>query len=144
MAFFCGKMTKKQIIKRLREAFEKGNKVLIFGNGGSAAEASHLAAEFIGIGLPAIALTDPSVVTSLGNDFGFNTIFSRQIFALGNKGDVAIGISSSGKSFNVNAGLRLARISGLTAIDFPRKGIKTATVQNNQLKLIHEIYQAFK
>jgi D-sedoheptulose 7-phosphate isomerase len=90
------------------KALSKGNKILIFGNGGSAADAQHIAAEFTGrfvkerIGLPAIALTtDTSALTAIGNDYGFTYIFSRQIEALANEGDVLIGISTSGNSQNV-------------------------------------------
>lgn len=89
-------------------ALQSGNKVLVCGNGGSAADAQHFAAELVGRyeadrrGLPAIALTtDSSVLTSLGNDFGFEEIFSRQVSALGAKGDVLVGISTSGTSPNV-------------------------------------------
>jgi D-sedoheptulose 7-phosphate isomerase len=94
---------------------KNGGKILIFGNGGSAADAQHIAAELIGRyqidrkGLPAIALTtDSSVLTSIGNDFGYSHIFERQIEALANRGDVVIGISTSGKSSNVINALNLA------------------------------------
>ncbi len=88
---------------------EKGNKILIFGNGGSAADAQHIAAELTGRyhsnsrrGLPAIALTtDTSALTSIGNDFGFEQLFSRQVEALASPGDLLIGISTSGNSGNV-------------------------------------------
>jgi D-sedoheptulose 7-phosphate isomerase len=89
-------------------ALKEGNKIILFGNGGSAADAQHLAAEFTGRfvkerkGLPAIALTtDTSALTAIGNDYGFENIFSRQVEALVNKGDVLIGISTSGNSQNV-------------------------------------------
>lgn len=137
-------LTKKQIIREIEQCFVRGNKLLIFGNGGSAAEASHFAAEFIGIGFPAIALTDPAIITSLANDNTYNGVFSMQITALGKNGDVAIGISSSGDSFNVNWGLNIARINELIAIDFPRRGSTTSEVQENQLRLIHQIYDHFK
>jgi D-sedoheptulose 7-phosphate isomerase len=90
------------------QALRSGNKVLLCGNGGSAADAQHFAAELVGRyetdrrGLPAIALTtDSSVLTSLGNDFGFEHMFSRQVSALGSSGDVLVGISTSGTSANV-------------------------------------------
>jgi len=92
-----------------------GGKILIFGNGGSAADAQHIAAELVGRyktdrkGLSAIALTtDTSTLTSIGNDFGFMHVFDRQVEALANKGDVVIGISTSGKSHNVISALRIA------------------------------------
>jgi D-sedoheptulose 7-phosphate isomerase len=90
------------------EAFKRGNKVLIAGNGGSAADAQHMAAEFVARfefdrpGLPSIALTtDSSALTAIGNDYGYERLFSRQVEALGRKGDVFIGISTSGNSKNV-------------------------------------------
>ena len=100
-----------------------GNKVLIFGNGGSAADAQHLAAEFVNrfqierSPLAAIALTtDTSILTSIGNDYHFDEIFSKQIHALGKKGDSAWGISTSGNSPNVLKAVAAAQIAGLTTI----------------------------
>jgi len=97
-------------------AFRQGNRVLLAGNGGSAADAQHIAAEFVGRyafdrpGLPAIALsTDTSMLTAIGNDYGFDRIFCRQLEANGSKGDVFIGISTSGNSPNVTAALQRAR-----------------------------------
>ena len=96
-------------------SLKNGGKILIFGNGGSAADAQHIAAELVGrykvdrAGLPAIAITtDSSALTSIANDFGFSNIFDRQIEALANKGDVAIGISTSGRSENIISALKLA------------------------------------
>lgn len=90
------------------DSLKEGGKILIFGNGGSAADAQHLAAELVGRykaerkGIPAIAITtDSSSITSIGNDFGFQNIFSRQVEALANEGDIAIGISTSGNSRNI-------------------------------------------
>jgi D-sedoheptulose 7-phosphate isomerase len=110
------------------KAFRRGNKILIFGNGGSAADAQHIAAEFVNrflvdrAPLPAIALTtDTSVLTSIGNDADFSRIFSRQIEALGNKGDIAWGITTSGKSPNVIEGFRKAKERGMTTIAFTGK-----------------------
>src|SRR5260370_37607786 len=92
----------------LIKALRQGNKALLFGNGGSAADAQHIAAEFVGRfafdrpALPALALSvNTSCVTAIGNDYGFDCVFSRQIEALGRSGDVAIGISTSGNSPNV-------------------------------------------
>ncbi len=105
------------------QAIEKGHKVLIFGNGGSAADAQHLAAEFVGRyeaerrGLPAIALTtDTSALTAISNDYGFERVFSRQVEALANKGDVLIGISTSGNSPNVIAAIMTGREIGCKTI----------------------------
>jgi D-sedoheptulose 7-phosphate isomerase len=114
-----------QTASRMAGALRDGHKVLLFGNGGSAADAQHIAAEFVGrfipdrIPLPALSLsTDTSALTALGNDYGYNAVFSRQIQALGNAGDIAIGISTSGNSPNVLEALDGARAKGLTTIGF--------------------------
>lgn len=100
-----------------------GNKLLLFGNGGSAADAQHIAAEFMGRfvierrALPAIALTtDTSALTAIGNDYGFDVIFERQVEALANKGDVLIGISTSGNSPNVLKALKAGKEKGCLLI----------------------------
>jgi D-sedoheptulose 7-phosphate isomerase len=105
-----------------------GGKLLFFGNGGSAADAQHLAAEFVGrfvrerAGLPAIALTtDSSILTAVGNDYGFDRVFVRQVEALGRAGDVAIGISTSGNSPNVLEGIKAAKRQRLTTIGLSGK-----------------------
>jgi D-sedoheptulose 7-phosphate isomerase len=104
-------------------AAAEGRKVLLFGNGGSAADAVHIAAEFVGRylvdrrPLPALALNaNVSALTAIGNDYGFEQIFARQVTALGQPGDVAIGMTTSGRSPNVAKGLEAARAAGLTAI----------------------------
>lgn len=104
-------------------AFHDGRKVLLFGNGGSATDASHIAAEFVGrykrdrAALPAIALTtDMAALTCIANDYEYTDIFSRQIEAHGRKGDVAIAISTSGNSPNVLQGVEAALSRGLTTI----------------------------
>jgi D-sedoheptulose 7-phosphate isomerase len=108
--------------------FRSGGKLLFFGNGGSAADAQHLAAEFVGrfvrerAGLPAIALTtDSSILTAVGNDYGFDRVFARQLEALGRAGDVAIGISTSGNSPNVLEGIKAAKRERLTTIGLSGK-----------------------
>ena len=105
-----------------------GGKLLFFGNGGSAADAQHLAAEFVGrfvrerAGLPAIALTtDSSILTAVGNDYGFDQIFARQVQALGRPGDVAIAISTSGNSPNIIEGVKAARKGYLKTIGLSGK-----------------------
>lgn len=107
----------------IASAFKNNGKVLFFGNGGSAADSQHIAAEFIGRfkkerrSLPAIALTtDSSILTCLGNDYGFDVIFARQIEGLGEKGDIAFGISTSGHSKNVIEGVKKAKEKGLKTI----------------------------
>jgi D-sedoheptulose 7-phosphate isomerase len=110
-------------VDALEDAFARGRKALVFGNGGSAADAQHLAAELVGrlrkerAARPALALSvDTSVLTAVANDTGFERVFARQVEALGAAGDVAIGISTSGRSPNVLAGLVAARARGLTTI----------------------------
>jgi D-sedoheptulose 7-phosphate isomerase len=105
-----------------------GGKLLLFGNGGSAADAQHLAAEFVGRfrierqALAAIALTtDSSILTAVGNDYGFDQIFARQVQALGRPGDVAIGISTSGNSPNVNSAITQAAKQELKTIGLAGK-----------------------
>jgi D-sedoheptulose 7-phosphate isomerase len=107
----------------LATALKQGNKVLLFGNGGSAADAQHIAAELVGRfafdrpALPALALSvNSSCVTAIGNDYGFDQVFSRQIEALARAGDVAIGISTSGNSANVMNAILAARKIGLKTI----------------------------
>ena len=104
-------------------AYREGHKLLLFGNGGSAADAAHTAAEFVGryardrAALPAIALGENvSSVTAISNDYSFERVFARQVEALGATGDVAIGISTSGNSGNVVAGLEAARGQGLVTV----------------------------
>lgn len=113
------------IAERVVETFRHGGKLLLCGNGGSAADAQHIAAEFVSRfrrerrGLPAIALTtDTSILTAIGNDYGYERVFARQVEALGRPGDVVIGISTSGISASVIAAMRAARDSGMTTIGF--------------------------
>jgi D-sedoheptulose 7-phosphate isomerase len=105
------------------DGLKNGSKILIFGNGGSAADAQHIAAELVGRykverkGLPAIALTtDTSALTSIGNDYGYNHIFDRQVEALASEGDAVIGISTGGSSANVISALKLANKLGCKTI----------------------------
>jgi D-sedoheptulose 7-phosphate isomerase len=112
-----------KVSERLVDTITKGNKVLLFGNGGSAADAQHIAAEFVGRfafdrpALPALALSvNTSCVTAIGNDYGFERVFSRQIEALARPGDLAIGISTSGNSANVLHGLSVAQKMGLCTV----------------------------
>jgi D-sedoheptulose 7-phosphate isomerase len=110
-------------VETLLGAFARGSKVLVFGNGGSAADAQHLVAELVGRfqrdrrGVAAIALTtDTSILTAVANDYGYERVFARQVEALGAPGDVAIGISTSGRSPNVLAAFASARQQGMTTI----------------------------
>lgn len=107
------------------QAYKKGNKLLLCGNGGSAADAQHIAAELVGRfkkerkALPAIALTtDTSIITAVANDYSYDSVFARQIEALGKKGDVLIGISTSGNSVNVIKAIETAKSKELKTIGF--------------------------
>lgn len=149
-------------VAMLSEALGAGNKLLVLGNGGSAADAQHFAAEIIGrfklerSALPAIALTtDSSVLTAIGNDYGFDAVFSRQVEGLGRPGDIVFGISTSGNSPNVLAALAKARELGCRTVALlGRDGgaIKTAAdialivpstdtprIQEGHLTIIHII-----
>ena len=115
----------------IADALAQGGKVMLCGNGGSAGDAQHIAAEFVATldhrrprgGLAALALTtDTSFITAYANDFGFEGIFRRQVEALGHEGDVLIGISTSGNSANVVAALESARASGIKTIGFTGEG----------------------
>ena len=146
------------------KVFKKNKKILFFGNGGSAADSQHIAAEFIGRfqlerkSLPAIALTtDTSILTALGNDYNFDIIFARQIEGLGQKGDIAFGISTSGNSRNVIAGIKKANAMGLKTISLTGHGggelarvsqmsmivpsNNTARIQESHLCILHTLCQ---
>ncbi len=121
----------RKIAETIAAALKNGNKLLICGNGGSCSDSQHFAGEIVGRfqqerpGLPAIALTaDSAVMTCLGNDYGYEMAFARQVQALGNKGDVFVGISTSGNSANVVKAAETAKEKGLTVIVFT--GIKDA------------------
>jgi len=111
------------VARRMAETLRRGGKILFFGNGGSAADAQHLSAEFVNRflrkrgALAAVALTtDTSALTSIGNDLGFDQIFARQVEALGRPGDVVVAISTSGDSPNVLKGVEAARRVGCTTV----------------------------
>ena len=117
-----------QVVDVVTAALKAGNKILLFGNGGSAADAQHIAGEFINRflierpPLPAIALTtDTSVITSIGNDYDFSEIFSKQIKATGQAGDIAWGMSTSGMSLNVVKAFDAAKKIGMITIGFTGK-----------------------
>lgn len=129
-------MNSKKLMKNITEAaammkiaLAAGHKVMFCGNGGSAADAQHWAAEIVGRfqkerkGMPAIALTtDTSIITAIGNDYGYERIFARQVEALGQAGDVLVGISTSGNSANVLAAIAEAKALGLKTIGFTALG----------------------
>ncbi|MBN2514726.1 MAG: D-sedoheptulose 7-phosphate isomerase [Deltaproteobacteria bacterium] len=144
-----------KIVDIITEAFKGGNKLLLFGNGGSAADAQHLAAEFVNRflierpPLPAIALTtDTSVITSIGNDYEFSDIFAKQIRAIGQAGDVAWGISTSGSSANVIKAFEAAKKLNLITIALTGKDGGSAekiadyalNVASNSVPRIQEVH----
>ena len=117
-----------QITNKIINAYKNNRKVVLFGNGGSAADAQHIAAEFVGKfykdrpSLPALAFhTNTSVITATANDYGYDFIFERQVSSLVNEGDIVIGISTSGNSPNVIKGLTKAKEKGATTIAFTGK-----------------------
>jgi len=117
-----------KIAEIIIEAYRNGKKVILFGNGGSAADAQHITAELVGKyyldrdPLPAVALTtNTSSLTAIGNDYSFDIVFTRQLKALGQKGDVVIGISTSGNSENVIQAFKVAREMGLITVGFTGK-----------------------
>ncbi len=144
-----------QVAREISTALDNGRKVLLYGNGGSAADAQHIAAEFIGRfqrerrPLPAIALTtDTSILTATANDYGFDQVFARQIRALGQKGDIAVAISTSGNSPNVLLATDVAREQelitvGLTGRDGGKLGSKVQyhlNVPHNLSARIQEVH----
>jgi D-sedoheptulose 7-phosphate isomerase len=139
----------------ITQSFRNGGKLLIAGNGGSAADAQHIAGEFLSRlnfdrnPLPAIALTtDTSVLTAIGNDYGFDRAFERQVRGLGRPGDVFIAISTSGRSPNVLAALKAAREIGMTTVGFTGDGLRDMSVDcdhclaapSGQTPLIQQIH----
>ena len=117
------------VAEAIKKALAEGHKVLFCGNGGSAADSQHLAAEFVGRfqkerrGLPAIALTvDTSILTAVGNDYGYDKVFVRQVEALAQTGDVLVGISTSGNSPNVVEAIELAKTKGVYCVGMTAAG----------------------
>lgn len=153
-------------VQQLKEAFAKGNKVLIAGNGGSAAEAQHFSDEMVGRyktdrpAYPAVALTaDGAVLTCIGNDYGYENVFARQVEALGKPGDIFIGLTTSGTSKNILKAAEAAHDAGMTVIAFtgPKGTFKDtadyavtapsetgARMQELHLHAIHLICEAFE
>jgi D-sedoheptulose 7-phosphate isomerase len=144
----------RDIADLLTDTFRKGNKVILFGNGGSAADAQHIAGELASKyyidrePLPAIALTtNTTVLTAIGNDYNFEEIFARQVKALVKKGDVVIGISTSGNSPNVLKGIEEAKRRGAVTVAFTGEGGKlknladyTLSVPSSDTPRIQEVH----
>ena len=140
----------------ITKSIKNGNKIVLFGNGGSAADAQHMAAEFIGRfmkerkSFPAIALsTDSSIITAIGNDYGFEKIFSRQAESLVKKGDVIIAISTSGKSKNILEGIKTskklgAKIIFLTGENGGKMKLNSDVILNVPSKITSRIQEAHR
>ena len=154
-----------EMTERIVQTFKRGNKILICGNGGSAADAQHIAAEFVGRfkrerkSLPAIALTtDSSILTAVANDYAYDLVFARQVEGLGQKGDILIAISTSGTSKNVIRAAMKAKELGIAVIGFTGKSgrdlqknsdliflagsDKTPNVQEIHITALHAISEA--
>ena len=154
-----------QMAEKIAQAFKRGNKILLCGNGGSAADSQHIAAEFVGRfrqerkSLPAIALTtDTSILTALANDYSYEEVFKRQVEGLGREGDILIGISTSGDSKNVieaakraNAmglavfsftGLSGGALKGLADLNFSASSKKTPHIQEMHMTALHAVSEA--
>jgi len=153
-----------EVVQLIAQAFREGRKVLLFGNGGSATDASHIAAEFVNRflmerpPLPAIALnTDVAVITSISNDYDYSQVFSKQLTALGHEGDVVIGISTSGNSASVIKAIEVAKKNGMKTVvltggnggklagmadyTFTVAAKQTARIQETHITLGHAICQ---
>ncbi len=134
-------------VEVIGEALANGQALLVFGNGGSAADAQHFAAEFVGRfardrrAVPALALTtDTSALTAIANDYGFERVFARQIEAFGAPGDVAVAISTSGTSPNVVEGLKMAAERGMTTVALTgRDGGEVGALADIHLNVPHEV-----
>ena len=135
--------------QRIAESMRDGGKLLIAGNGGSAADAQHIAGEFVSRlnfdrgPLPAVALTtDSSVLTAIGNDYGFEQVFERQVRALGRRGDVLLAVSTSGRSPNILSALRAAREIEMMSIGFTgMRGVAMAALCDLVLIVPSEVTQ---
>jgi D-sedoheptulose 7-phosphate isomerase len=129
----------------IAQALKQGGSVLVFGNGGSAADAQHFAAELMGRfekerkAYPAVALTtDTSALTAIGNDYGFDRVFARQVEGLGKKGDIAIGITTSGNSPNVLRGLEAANERGLISVALTGRGGSAGAIATHHIAVQEE------
>ena len=145
----------KQILNEVIECLNRGNKLIFVGNGGSAADSSHIVSEFVAHfkldrkSLPAISLTDNNaLLTSISNDYSFNDIFKKQLESLGNEGDILFGITTSGKSKNVLRTLPLAKEKGIKTVFVTGKNIKRdvdylVNIPSNETSIIQNLYMVF-
>jgi D-sedoheptulose 7-phosphate isomerase len=137
-----------ELATKLINCFKRGNIAFICGNGGSWAESNHFSSEFTTHGMPVISLCNGESVSAIANDFSWDEVFSKQLKVLGKKGDILIGLSTSGKSKNILKAYKTAKKMGIEVIDWPREKKaktpeETAKVQEEQLKLMHLIYLKF-
>lgn len=145
-------MDSHEIASEIIKCFKNGNKLLVCGNGGSASMSDHFVGEFVGKfekerrALPAISLSSNcAVISAIGNDYDFSLIFSRQVEALGKKGDILITLSTSGESKNIHKASEVANTVRMLVIPFPTKhdpsyaGLSTADIQEIHLEMIHNI-----
>ena len=153
--------------KKIRQTFQGGNRLFVCGNGGSAADAQHFASELTGRfekhrpGFPAFALTnDTSAMTAIANDYGYESIFARQLGSLGSKGDVLLVISTSGNSPNLIEAVRQAREQGITTIGLLGRdggalalqvdisvvvpGVRTSRIQESHIFILHYLCEIFE
>lgn len=137
-------MDSKKLKEQFSRTFSKGGTIYVIGNGGSSAEASHLSEEFISLGYPVIALNDPQVITALSNDFGYENVFVNYLSALMRKDDLLITLSTSYRSPNILNAIDWADNNNRTVMKLPNIGSATEEIQNNHLKIIHELYVSFK
>lgn len=155
-----------EVAKHFKKAFDAGKKVLIAGNGGSGSQALHLSDEMVGRfrndrkAYPVISLTaDGAVITCIGNDFGYENVFARQVDALGNEGDIFVGLTTSGTSPNIVKSAEVAKEKGMTVVGFTGEGgtlkeladlvvaspsKKSAVVQEMHLHAIHLLCELFE
>lgn len=129
-----------QLALLIVSSLKKGGKIMFIGNGGSAADSQHMAAEYVSRfafdrkGLPGIALTtDTSILTAIGNDYSFDNVFSRQLNALGNEGDILIAYSTSGRSLNIVKAINEAKSMGIYSVLFP--GLEGSALSNADLTI---------
>jgi len=137
-------MIAKDIAETIINTFNSGHSLYVIGNGGSSSQSSHFVAEFVNKytkynrPLPAYALNDPAILTSIANDKGYKYVFSRQLEAYGKKGDLLICLSTSGNSPNLKQAQSTAKRLKMQSLEWPRVGDTTGQIQNYQLKLMHE------
>jgi len=144
-----------QLAKVIRESVEYGGKILVCGNGGSCNQSDHFAGELINDGIPCIPLTNSGVITAIGNDYGFEHVFEKQVVALGRPGDILICLTTSNDSVNIRRATRASATKGMRAYTFTHKSAPkdvfttvvpvnnsgTQGIQEDTLKLLHRLWK---